>query len=83
MTPEDHQPPTTTPIDPLTIGQLITLTEAANLSDLNSAFLRQLADKGRLRAKKVGHFWVTTLAAIEEYKESRHRGKRIDHDKQH
>ncbi|NWJ98977.1 MAG: hypothetical protein HXX20_24840 [Chloroflexi bacterium] len=78
MTPEDHQPPTTTPIDPLTIGELITLLEAAELSGLGYALLRRISGKGRLRAKKYGNTWLTTLAAVEEYKKSRHRGSRTD-----
>jgi len=78
MTPEDHQPPTTTPIDPLTIGELITLVEAAKLSGLGYEILRAIARKGRLRAKKSGNIWLTTLAAVEEYKNSRHRGSRTD-----
>ncbi|MEI7557259.1 helix-turn-helix domain-containing protein [Candidatus Chlorohelix sp.] len=78
MTPEDHQPPTTPPIDPLTIGELITLPEAAELSGLDYAILRNIARKGRLRAKKYGRFWLTTLASVEEYKNSRHRGSRTD-----
>jgi hypothetical protein len=68
----------TSPIDPLTIGELITLPEAAQLSGLSHDLLRDIARKGRLRAKKYGPMWLTTMAAIEEYKESRHRGKRTD-----
>ena len=78
MTPEDHQPPTTPPIDPLTIGELITLPEAAELSGLSQALLRDIAQNGRLRAKKYGPVWLTTMAAIQVYKKSRHRGKRTD-----
>ncbi|NWJ98994.1 MAG: helix-turn-helix domain-containing protein [Chloroflexi bacterium] len=78
MTPEDHQPPTTTPIDPLTIGQLITLSEAAKLSGLGHNRLRRISEEGRLRARKSGNTWLTTLASVEEYKNSRHRGSRTD-----
>jgi len=78
MTPEDHQPPTTTPIDPLTIGELITLIEAAELSGLSYGLLRTISRKGRLRAKKYGNTWLTTMASVEEYKNSRHRGSRTD-----
>jgi hypothetical protein len=66
------------PIDPLTIGELITLPEAAQLSGLSHALLRDIVGKGRLRAKKYGPMWLTTMAAIEEYKNSRHQGKRTD-----
>jgi len=78
MTPEDHQPPTTSPIDPLTIGELITLSEAANLSNLSHSYLRDIANSGRLQTKKSGSIRLTTMAAIAEYKRTRHRGKRTD-----
>jgi excisionase family DNA binding protein len=68
-------------IDPLTIGDLMSMVEAAEKSGFSSDFLRELAAKGRLKAKRTGNIWLTTLAAIEEYKESRHRGKRTDLDK--
>ena len=67
--PDENDP--TSPIDPLAIGEALTLTEAAKLSGFNSDFLRQLAIKGRLKAKKSGSIWLTTLAAIEEYKNGR------------
>jgi hypothetical protein len=60
-----------TPIDPLTSDELLSLAEAANLSGLSMNYLRTIAIKGRLRAKKIGRNWVTTMAAIEEYKNSR------------
>ena len=74
--PNENDP--TPLIDPLTIGELITLTEAAELSGLGYALLRRISGKGRLRAKKYGNTWLTTLAAVEEYKKSRHRGSRTD-----
>ena len=78
MTPEDHQPPTTTPIDPLTIGELISLAEAAESSNIGHDYLKKIAKSGRLRAKRMGHYWYTTMAAIQVYKNSRHRGSRTD-----
>jgi excisionase family DNA binding protein len=57
--------------DPLKVGELITIPEAAELSGYNSKFLARLAAKGRLKAKRSGSAWLTTLAAIEEYKDSR------------
>jgi hypothetical protein len=81
MSQEDNEQEQTPPIDPLTIGELMSLTEAAEKSGFSSAFLRQVAIKGRLRARRTGGIWLTTLAAIEEYKISRHRGKRTDIDK--
>ena len=67
--PEDNEQPS--PIDPLTIGELISMTEAAQLSGFNAKFLRELATKGRLRAKKSGITWLTTMEAVEAYKKSR------------
>ena len=74
--PEDNEQPS--PIDPLTIGEIITLSEAAKLSGLGYDILYVTARKGRLRAKKSGSIWLTTLASVEEYKKSRHRGSRTD-----
>jgi len=65
-------------VDPLTVGELITLAEAAEKSELSHSLLRDIVRKGRLKARKSGNTWLTTLAAIEEYKRSRHRGKRTD-----
>jgi excisionase family DNA binding protein len=67
---EDSQPRNSQP-DPLTIGELIGLAEAAQLSGLSPTYLRDIARNGRLKAKKVGRDWLTTLAAIEEYKDTR------------
>ena len=57
--------------DPLQNEELISLAEAADYSGLTHKFLRELAGKGRLRAKKFGHSWLTTRAAIDEYLQSR------------
>ena len=77
--PDDNDP--TSPIDPLTVGELITIPEAAQLTGLNSKFLAQLAAKGRLKAKKSGNAWLTTIEAVESYLRSRHRGKKTAFDK--
>jgi hypothetical protein len=69
------------PINPLTIGELITLPEAAQLTGFNPKFLAELAAKGRLKAKRSGSAWLTTMAAVEVYLSSRHRGKKIPVDK--
>lgn len=58
-------------IDPLTIGELISLSQAAELSGLSAEYLRVTAVKGRLKAKKVGNQWVTTKAAVDEYLNTR------------
>jgi len=53
-------------IDPLTVGELISIREASEISGLGADFLSQLAKKGRLKAKKMGRDCFTTEAAIEE-----------------
>ena len=51
--------------------RLISLAEAAELYGFNADYLRQLALKGRLDAKKIGKFWVTTPDDMESYIQSR------------
>lgn len=65
--PTDNQQP----VDPLAIGELITLAEAAEYAGLAKDTLHGYAKSGRLRAKKMGWMWVTTRAAIDEYLASR------------
>jgi len=67
--PEDTDQPQ--PIDPLTDGELIGLAEAAKLSGFSHGFLKIMAREGRLPAKKVGRDWLTTMAAVEVYKQNR------------
>ncbi len=67
MTNDDTPQP-----DPLTIGELITLQQAAEYCGLSKSSLHNYAKQGRLRAKKVGLYWVTTQAAVDEYLHSRH-----------
>ncbi len=67
--PQEENP--TTPIDPLNMGGLISLTEASEISGLGADYLRKIAETGRLKAKKIGRNWVTTSAAVTEYLESR------------
>ena len=59
------------PSDPLSVGELISLEEAATYAGLTRKSLRNYALKGRLRAKKLGSQWVTTRAAVDEYMVSR------------
>ncbi|NWJ99008.1 MAG: hypothetical protein HXX20_25000 [Chloroflexi bacterium] len=66
---DENQP--TSPIDPLTIGELISLAEAAQLSGLTQDYLKKIAQSGRLRAKKIGRNWVTTKMSVEVYKNTR------------
>ena len=60
-------------VDPLTIGDLISLQRAADYAGLTKETLRNYVSRGRLRAKKLGYQWVTTRAAVDEYLESRRR----------
>jgi excisionase family DNA binding protein len=57
--------------DPLTVGELISLQQAAEYSGLKRDTLHNYARLGRLRAKKIGWQWLTTHAAIDEYLTSR------------
>ncbi|NWJ97267.1 MAG: hypothetical protein HXX20_15895 [Chloroflexi bacterium] len=61
----------TSPIDPLTIGELISIIEASKLSGFSHVYLKEIAGSGRLRAKKMGRDWFTTMEAIAEFKKSR------------
>lgn len=60
-----------TSTDSLTIGELISLQQAAEYCGLTKGSLHEYAKKGRLRAKKIGTMWVTTTAAVDEYLRSR------------
>lgn len=62
---------TTPPVDPLTIGELITLQAAAAYAGLTYKTLLTYARNGRLKAKRMGWIWVTTHAAIDQYLASR------------
>lgn len=53
--------------------RLISLADAAALYGLNADYLRTLAQRGRLKAHKVGNIWVTTPVDIEEYIRSRRK----------
>ena len=56
-----------------TTQDLISLTEAAEQYGLSSTYLRQLAIKGRLKARKIGRNWVTTAADVEDYINTRQK----------
>jgi len=58
--------------DPLTIGELITLQEAAEYARLSKESIHSYVKKGRLKARKRGWMWFTTRAAVDEYLQSRH-----------
>jgi len=46
--------------------ELISLSEAAAIAKLHSDHLRKLAQKGYLRARKIGRNWVTSEEAVAE-----------------
>lgn len=52
--------------------ELIKLDEAARISGFSVSYLREIAQRGRLWAIKKNRSWLTTLAAIEEYKRNRY-----------
>ena len=66
---DDHSE--NTPPDPLAIGELISLQQAAEYAGLTKDALQSYIRRDRLKAKKIGIFWVTTLAAVDEYLQSR------------
>lgn len=53
--------------------ELITLAQAAERYGFSAVHLRQLAQRGRMGARKVGSIWLTTPANVEEYIRSRKR----------
>ena len=59
------------PDDPLTVGELISLQEAAEYAGLTRDSLTGYIRRGRLKAKKLSSIWVTTRAAVDEYLRSR------------
>jgi excisionase family DNA binding protein len=67
MTDETNTPQN----DPLTVGELISLQDAAEYAGLTKGTLHAYAKSGRLKAKKIGWMWVTTRAAVDEYLQSR------------
>lgn len=54
-------------------NRLVSLSEAANAYGFSADYLRNLAQKGRLKAHKIGGIWLTTSAYIEAYIESRQK----------
>lgn len=49
------------------LDAILTLTEAGVLCHLSPHTLAQQAEKGRLRARKVGHTWITTQRCLDDY----------------
>ena len=65
--PTDNQQP----VDPLSVGELITLAEAAEYAGLSKESIHNYVKRGRLKARKRGWMWFTTQAAVDEYLASR------------
>jgi len=59
------------PVDPLTVGELITLQEAAEYAKLGKRTLHDYIKRGRLKAVRKGWMWLTTHAAVDAYLVSR------------
>jgi len=57
--------------DPLTVGELISLQDAAEYAGLTRDSLQGYIYRGRLKAKKLGPIWVTTKTAVDQYLQSR------------
>lgn len=52
---------------------LLTLSQAAEAYGYSGDYLRRLAEKGRLKAQKVGHQWLTTSQDVESFIVSREK----------
>jgi excisionase family DNA binding protein len=71
MTNDETNNPQQNLSDLLTIGDIISLQEAAAYAGLSKGSLYNYAVRGRLKAKRVGSQWVTTRAAVDAYLLSR------------
>ncbi len=54
-------------------AELLTLSQAAKYFGFSSDYFRRLAEKGRLKARKVGHIWLTTADDVEVFLASREK----------
>jgi hypothetical protein len=57
------------------LADILTMVEAAALCGLSAHTLSQQAEKGKLRARKVGHTWITTRRCLAAYLEQHARRK--------
>lgn len=65
-------------LDELT-SQLISVTEAAQRTELSPAWIRRLLQRGDVWGVKVGRNWLTTEQAVRDYlKTNRRPGPRTD-----
>ena len=63
MTENEQESSSTQP----NLDELISLSEAAELSGLHQDHLRRLVRQGDLWGRKIGRNWVTTAQAVKEY----------------
>jgi hypothetical protein len=61
------------------LEEILTLSTAAQLSGLAAHTLAQQADRGKLRARKIGRTWVTTRQWLDEYLATHSRAARGEH----
>jgi excisionase family DNA binding protein len=54
-------------LDKPSLDELISLREAAELSGLSASHLRLLVRRGDIWGIKLGHNWLTTREAVENY----------------
>ena len=54
-------------VKPPNLDELISLSDAANLSGLTQPHLALLVRRGKLWGKKIGRNWVTTEKVVQEY----------------
>ena len=69
--PADRPSPPAAPTTPAggrdPLDEVIALAEAARLSGLAPHTLTLQAERGKLRARKVGHTWITTRFWLDAY----------------
>jgi excisionase family DNA binding protein len=53
--------------------ELVTLSQAAALYGYSGDYLRRLAENGRLKARKIGHQWLTTSDDVAQFLTTRER----------
>jgi len=51
--------------------ELISLSQAGKIYGFSTSYLRELAIRGRMKAKKIGSQWLTTPKDVETYIKSR------------
>lgn len=49
------------------LDDVLSLAEAADISGISAHTLAQQAEKGKLRGRKIGRTWVTTLDCLADY----------------